>query len=1090
MRRIISGTLVLFSLLFSISNPTHTLAQTSPLSLPLFDSSKIVYKGSFTYDWPDGAGGDISYGGSAVGVSEDGQYIYIACNVVASQMGIAKLRIPTIGGRATVVQPCSGPNSADFSKILPARDGGSPRLGGILEQNGRVTVTGYWTYDANGSAIASHWSGPSLTNLSGPYLGAWKSGSAAASLNVKTSGFVKDHLTPIPSEWRSTLGGPALSTAGYTSIISRASYGASVSVFDPATVTQNGFQLDMLLGCPDPISSCRTYGTPTSNNYNGSELSGGAFIIPGTRTLAAIERESSGPTCYGYTTTDPTLHGTPYPSATNPSPEGVVWCYSLSDPMNQKGPKGYPYRLVAKLYDLSDLVSVKNGTKNPWDIRQYATIDMPSSSAGESVSSGSYNPVTNEYYLIRYTGGGVNTVYVYGGFSGGGTSSGGDITAPVVSITSPTSGAAVSGSSVSVSANATDNVNVSGVQFKLNGVNLGLEDTTAPYSIIWNTTTHTNGNYVITAVARDSSGNTATASNVNVNINNISVVSPTADIKVNGGDSSVKINSGSSVTISWTSTNATSCSVAPGSYTGTNGSQSVTPTSNTTYTLTCSGSGGSVTDSVSVNVITPTIQSPTADIKVNGSDGPISVPATSGVNLTWASTNATSCSVSPGGYSGLTGTQTTSAIEAGRTFVLSCTGPGGTKTDNVVVKPSSATTTDTIKPTVNITAPSSYTAIKGVPILVTADATDNIGVAGVQFKLDGVNLGSEDTTSSYSTLWDTTNATEGAHILIAVARDAAGNIQTSAGVTVTIPSTDTTDITKPSVSITSPSSNSLVSGSVIISASASDNVGVTGVQFKLNGSDLLSEDSTSPYSLTWNTDTVSDGKYTLTAVARDAAGNTQTSSVSVTVAKGESEEPVVPPSVSITAPSAGSTLSNTVTVSANAEDNVGVMGVQFKLDGVNLLLEDTTAPYSISWDTKNTKNGTHVLTATARDTEGNQTTSSSVSVSVSNEGEVSTGLKVGDKVKTTAWVNIRSTAGGRWIGSQRAGRTGTITAGPEYANNLTWWKVNFTSGVDGWVAGNYLTKQTVAMTEDDYRKNIANIYLLIKHLQERIAGQD
>jgi hypothetical protein len=59
-------------------------------------------------------------------------------------------------------------------------------------------------------------------------------------------------------------------------------------------------------------------------------------------------------------------------------------------------------------------------------------------------------------------------------------------------------------------------------------------------------------------------------------------------------------------------------------------------------------------------------------------------------------------------------------------------------------------------------------------------------VAGVQFRLDGANLGAEDTTSPYSVSWNTTTATNGTHTLTAVARDAAGNSTTWAGVTVTV----------------------------------------------------------------------------------------------------------------------------------------------------------------------------------------------------------------------------------------------------------------------------------------------------------------
>src|SRR2546428_64872 len=60
---------------------------------------------------------------------------------------------------------------------------------------------------------------------------------------------------------------------------------------------------------------------------------------------------------------------------------------------------------------------------------------------------------------------------------------------------------------------------------------------------------------------------------------------------------------------------------------------------------------------------------------------------------------------------------------------------------------------------------------------------------------------------------------------------------------------------------------------------------------------------------------------------------------------------VTPPTVSLTAPAAGVTVAGTVTVSANDADNVGVVGVQFKLDGVNWGPEVSSTPYSISWNT-------------------------------------------------------------------------------------------------------------------------------------------
>ena len=90
------------------------------------------------------------------------------------------------------------------------------------------------------------------------------------------------------------------------------------------------------------------------------------------------------------------------------------------------------------------------------------------------------------------------------------------------------------------------------------------------------------------------------------------------------------------------------------------------------------------------------------------------------------------------------------------------------------------------------------------------------------------------------------------------------------------------------------------------------------------------------------------------------------------------------PTVSITAPTVGATVVGTVTVAASASDNVGVVGVQFKLDGANLGAEVTTAPYSTAWDTSTAANGSHSLTAVARDAAGNTATATAVTVTVSN----------------------------------------------------------------------------------------------------------
>jgi subtilisin family serine protease len=252
-------------------------------------------------------------------------------------------------------------------------------------------------------------------------------------------------------------------------------------------------------------------------------------------------------------------------------------------------------------------------------------------------------------------------------------------------------------------------------------------------------------------------------------------------------------------------------------------------------------------------------------------------------------------------------------------------------------------------------------------VLVAASASDNVGVAGVKFLLDGTPLGAELTGAPYEFAWETTNAANGTHVLTAVARDAAGNQATAAIVSVTVAN----DTAAPTVQLTNPASGATLGGTVTVSAAASDDVGIAGVEFVLDETTVV-EDTTAPYELVWNTATVANGAHTLIAIARDTVGNrTTAASVSVIVAND-----VTAPTVSVMPASASSLLAGIVTVVAAATDNVGVAGVRFSVDGAPLGGEDTTAPYELAWNTTTVANGVHTVTVVARDEAGNEATAS------------------------------------------------------------------------------------------------------------------
>jgi glutamine amidotransferase PdxT len=306
---------------------------------------------------------------------------------------------------------------------------------------------------------------------------------------------------------------------------------------------------------------------------------------------------------------------------------------------------------------------------------------------------------------------------------------------------------------------------------------------------------------------------------------------------------------------------------------------------------------------------------------------------------------------------------------------------GNHTTSAVVSVTVSNTIPDTTAPTVSIGSPSAGQTVSGT-VSIAASASDNVGVAGVQFLIDGAASGSELTTAPYSLSWNTTTASNGSHSISAVARDAAGNRSTSTAVSVTV-SNATPDTTAPTVSITSPTAGQTVSGSATLTASATDNVKVVGVQFLVDGAAYGSEVTAAPYSLAWTTTSVSNGSHSISATARDAAGNRKTSStVSVTVSNTTPD--TTAPTVSITAPGPGQTIAGTVTLMASATDNVKVVGVQFLVDGAAYGSELTAAPYSLNWTTTSVANGSHSISATARDAAGNRKTSNAVSVTISN----------------------------------------------------------------------------------------------------------
>jgi thermitase len=203
-------------------------------------------------------------------------------------------------------------------------------------------------------------------------------------------------------------------------------------------------------------------------------------------------------------------------------------------------------------------------------------------------------------------------------------------------------------------------------------------------------------------------------------------------------------------------------------------------------------------------------------------------------------------------------------------------------------------------------------------------------------------------------------------------------VQKAAGATVIL------DTAPPIVSITSPTNGATVSSEVGINVSATDNVAVTHVTMTIDNESIAISDFSAPYSFLWSTIPFGDGPHTINVRAFDLAGNVGTTTITVNVNNQGYEPDTTHPTVSITSPSNNETVSGNVTITADASDNIAVSSVSFAIQG-QFIDVDTTAPYSISWDTAALSNGNYLISATAWDNSYNASTTSQITVNVANQ---------------------------------------------------------------------------------------------------------
>ena len=476
-----------------------------------------------------------------------------------------------------------------------------------------------------------------------------------------------------------------------------------------------------------------------------------------------------------------------------------------------------------------------------------------------------------------------------------------DTEAPVVALTAPANGAVISGT-VSIEAIATDNVAVAGVQFQVNGSNQGAEDNLAPYSISWDVSGLPNGVYQLSAIARDLTGNTATATAITVTVaNDVTPPAVTAVTPVIGASnvlttSNVTATFGepleptSVTTGSFTLSDGATTVAAAVSYDGPSRTATLIPAAplayGTVYTATLPAGG--VKD-LAGNGIAADFSWSFTTVAAPGADCPCFI---------WPETTvpAVASVVDPNAIE--LGVKFQAVVDGYITGIRFYKGAGnnGTHVGNLWDSSGQLLGTAVF---VNETATGWQQVLFATPVAVTANTT-----YVASYHAPNGNYAAD---SNYFTTSGYVNSP-----LLALSNPAGSgngvyNYGPSAYPTSSFNATNywvdvvfQTDVTPPATAFVSPTAGAVLTGTVTVEATATDANGIVGVQFQLDGVDLGTELTTAPYSLNWNTRTAANGVRALTVLARDQQGNVGSTTINVTL-----DNDFTPPSVLATSPISG-----------------------------------------------------------------------------------------------------------------------------------------------------------------------------------------
>jgi hypothetical protein len=355
--------------------------------LPLIYQENLQYLGAFRV--PSGTFGDsvFDYGGTALAFNPAHNSLFIVGH--DWDQAVAEIAIPQ-----SIVNSNSLNNLATASVLQPFVKvlGRAPnntlanrtvKIGGLMVVNGGLIGTAYDYYDALGTARDSHFKLSSLSLATADVTGYFQVGNLGG-------GFVGGYMAPVPAQWQAAFGAPYLTGQAALTVIGRTSAGPAAFGFDPNALGSSaapatpyvyyplGHELGAMVGAADPL-------------FNGATWVNGVFFAPGTRSILFFGSNGTGQIGYGEAA-------------------------AFND--TNRTSKGYhavngQYRYQAWAYTVDDFLAVKNGIKQPWQIRPYEVwnFDFPISEGAKHIGGVAFDAATGRLYVSQIGGDAVGYGY-------------------------------------------------------------------------------------------------------------------------------------------------------------------------------------------------------------------------------------------------------------------------------------------------------------------------------------------------------------------------------------------------------------------------------------------------------------------------------------------------------------------------------------------------------------------------------------------------------------------------------------------------------------------------------------------------------